>query len=265
VVVPVILALNLLVFGAWQVAKAQGGLPFIPGSGEPSVLGWFMTLNFMVSSKLVLAGHWWGLLTSVFSHEGFFHFLINMVVLWSFGSLLERLWGPRLFSGFYLVAGVVASISHCLVSSILIGNASELAVGASGAISGLLIAYALMFPKQKILLFGVIPLPAMVAALLFVALDLWGLSAQAQGGGLPIGHGAHLGGALAGLVMWATVLRHRFRMVEMARPRTPAPRLSPEEAEEVERIRKTLERDGVDGLTPKQRAFLDALRARSMH
>jgi membrane associated rhomboid family serine protease len=71
--------------------------------------------------------------------------------------------------------------------------------------------FALMFPRQIILLFYIIPLPAIFGALGFVALDLWGLSAQAHGGGLPIGHGAHLGGALTGAVFYFLFLRRPLR------------------------------------------------------
>jgi membrane associated rhomboid family serine protease len=259
VVVPVIIGLNVVVYLAWQVAIQQGR----PATGA-TALQRFMTENFMVSSAHLEAGRWWTLLLAEFSHLELWHIAINMFVLWSFGSLLERLWGRRLFTGFYLVAAVVASLSHCLVSSLLLGAGTTPAVGASGAVSGLLLAYALLFPKQKILLFGIIPLPALVAAGLFVGLDLWGLFAQTRGGGLPIGHGAHLGGALAGAVMWAAVLRPRFGRIVMPPTRPAPPPLSRDEAETIERIRRTLERDGVEGLTPKDRAFLDALRERSL-
>jgi membrane associated rhomboid family serine protease len=85
------------------------------------------------------------------------------------------------------------------------------AVGASGAIAGLLIVFGLMFPRERVLLFFVIPLPALWGALAFVGLDLWGLFAQSRGGGLPIGHGAHLGGALTGAVFYFGYLRRRWK------------------------------------------------------
>jgi membrane associated rhomboid family serine protease len=71
--------------------------------------------------------------------------------------------------------------------------------------------FALLYPREKLLLFGIIPLPAMFGALAFVGLDVWGVVAQAQGGGLPIGHGAHLGGALTGLLYYLFVLRPRLK------------------------------------------------------
>lgn len=68
-----------------------------------------------------------------------------------------------------------------------------------------------MFPREKILLFGIIPLPAIVGALAFIGLDIWGVVAQAGGGGLPIGHGAHLGGAITGIIYYLLYLRPRLK------------------------------------------------------
>ena len=67
--------------------------------------------------------------------------------------------------------------------------------------------FALLFPRARILLFGIIPMPALVGALLFVGLDVVGLIAQTEGGGLPIGHGAHLGGAATGVLYYFLVIR----------------------------------------------------------
>jgi membrane associated rhomboid family serine protease len=83
------------------------------------------------------------------------------------------------------------------------------ALGASGAISGVIMLFSLMYPNEKLLLLGFIPMPAMVGAVLFVGLDLWGLIAQTQGSDLPIGHGAHLGGALYALVYYYLVMRKK--------------------------------------------------------
>lgn len=167
--------------------------------------------NFTVSWDLVKEGHYLNLLTSVFSHTFFFHLLINMYVLQSFGSLLERVLGSSRFLFFYLVAGIISSLSHCLVSAYVVGAPEMRAVGASGSISGLVLLFSLMFPREKILLFGIIPLPAMVGALAFIGLDIWGVIAQAEGGGLPIGHGAHLGGAFTGIIYYFMILRPKMR------------------------------------------------------
>jgi membrane associated rhomboid family serine protease len=160
----------------------------------------FMAGHFMVSWAHLLDGRVWVLVSSVFSHFLLLHLLINMIVLMSFGRPLERLMGPGRFLLFYLAAGAVGSLAHAITSAFLIGAPARPALGASSAVAGVLLLFSLAFPRAKVLLFFLIPLPAIVAALAFVAIDIWGLVAQIEGEGLPIGHGAHLGGALTGLV-----------------------------------------------------------------
>lgn len=246
---PVIVGLNAVVFLAWLLA-ARG-----------SELWSLLAVNFMVSTNRLEHGLWWTLITAAFSHQELWHFLLNMVVLWSFGSVLERLLGSRLFVVFYLVSAVVSSASHCLVSSLLLGDDRIAALGASGAVSAVLIAFSLAFPRNKILLFGIVPIPALVGAALFVAIDLWGLFAQTRGAALPIGHGAHLGGALCGAVLWAALLRGRLRR-SASRPRQVP--LAYDEVEVFERIRAKLNVEGPEALTPKERAFLEELRHRAI-
>jgi len=254
VAVPIIVGLNVVVFLAWQMA-AHGDELWV-----------FLATNFLVSTHRLAQGMWWTLLTAAFSHMATWHLLINMVVLWSFGSVLERLWGVRLFVGFYLLAAVVSSLCHCLVSTYIMGDSTIAALGASGAISGLLLSFALIFPKHKILLFAVIPIPALVGVLGFVAIDVWGLIAQGRGADLPIGHGAHLGGALCGLVFYWTYLRSR--MPRMSSPvtahRRPTVELTADEAAEFDRLRIKLNRDGPSSLTPKERAFMMEIRERAL-
>lgn len=200
-VVYTLIALNLLVFLLWQAA-IQGFVPLE-----------LLFDNFLVSRQHLAEGRFWVLVTAAFSHNMLFHLLINMIVLWSFGILLEQLMGQRRFLSFYLVAGVVSSLAHAVVStSILNRPPDHAALGASGAVAGLLLLFALTFPKHKILVFGVIPVPALAGALAFIAIDLWGLFAQYEGGGLPIGHGAHLGGAFTGIVYYMMLrARHGHR------------------------------------------------------
>lgn len=245
-----IIGINVAVFLAWQAASVM------------PALGQFMVRNFLVSTTRVMAGLVWTLLTTAFSHNEIWHLAINMFVLWSFGTVLERLWGTRVFVVFYVVAAVVASVCHCLVSTVLMGQSNIPALGASGAVSALLLAYALQFPRHKILLMGIVPVPALIGVLAFVGIDLWGLFVQTRGGGLPIGHGAHLGGALAGAVMYLFWLRST-RPVEPEPYRRPPPGaalLSADEAREFERIRIKIESHGPQALNPKEQDFLDRLR-----
>lgn len=195
--VAIITWINILVFAAWHYSAA----PILEGSP--------MYLNFLVSWDALRSGRIWVLLTSVFSHISLLHIFFNMYVLNSFGPVLERVLGARTFLNFYLTAGVLSSLAHALVSAFILSKPDVPALGASGAISGLIMVFSLLFPKQILLLFGIIPVRALFGAFIFAGLDLWGLLMQAEGGGLPIGHGAHLGGALVGVFYYFTILRHR--------------------------------------------------------
>lgn len=249
-VVPAIVVINALVFLAWQLA------------GTSEALRVFMINNFLVSWIHMDHGYVWTLLTSVFSHSEWWHFGINMVVLWSFGSILERLLGRRVFLAFYLASGVIASGAHCVVSRAM-GLENVPALGASGAVSALLLTYALLFPKARLLVLGIVPVPALTGALVFVGLDLWGLFAQSQGGGLPIGHGAHLGGALCGFLFWWVALRGRFGPAARDRhEQSDTLHLTQEEARRFDQIRFKLSVDGPEALSPDEQAFLRSIRER---
>ncbi len=194
--VPLIIGVNVLVYLSWHW----------PIYFEPTM----MLEHFLVSWTALLEGRIWTLITSVFSHNMFFHIFLNMYVLLQFGSILEAVLGARRFLFFYLTAGVVGSLSHSVVSAWLLGDPDLAALGASGAISGVILTFSLIFPREKILIFGLIPLPAFWGAVLLVVADVWGLVAQTQGGSLPIGHGAHLGGAITGIFYYLFFLRGRI-------------------------------------------------------
>lgn len=170
-----------------------------------------MAENFLVSWDSLVDGRYWTLWTAAFSHTWFLHFAINILVLNNFGRVLERILGRRFILSFYLVAAAVSSLSHALFSFWVLGEPSLPALGASGAISGFVFVFCLMFPKEIIYLFGFIPIPALIGALAFVGLDIWGIISQAQGGGLPIGHGAHLGGAITGVIWYFFKIRKHWK------------------------------------------------------
>ena len=146
----------------------------------------------------------WQLGTHMFLHGSISHLAFNMLALWSFGRILEKVWGVQRFLIFYLVCGVGAAIISQLVDQFILGPVSiySVTVGASGAIYGLLVAFAIMFPNFKIML---IFLPVPIAAKHFVpVLLLIDLTAGFTGFsifGQNIAHFAHLGGALVGFLM----------------------------------------------------------------
>lgn len=196
--VTITIGINLVVFVLWQLAK------------ESESIALFMIDNFLVSWTGMMDGRVWTLVTSAYSHMDLMHVLVNMFVLWSFGTALERLWGRRTFIQFYLICSVVGSLAHAVASAWIIGAPEIPALGASGAVCGLLMAFALHFPKSRILLFGIVPIPALVGVIGLVAFDAWGLINQSNGGGFGIGHAAHLGGGLAGGLFWLGNLQKRF-------------------------------------------------------
>ena len=193
--IPFIIILNTIIFLLWIFADDTG------------VSSHFMRTHFLVSWSGLNEGRIWTLVSSAFSHNLFWHFLLNMFVLNSFGGIVEDVLGFKKFVVFYFIAAVVSSLSHSLVSEWIMGEQHLPALGASGAISGVILIFSLAFPKEKILIMGLLPVPAFFGALLFIGLDIWGLVAQAGGGGLPIGHGAHLGGAFTGILYYFFSLR----------------------------------------------------------
>lgn len=184
-----IITINIIVFFLW----------YIWGAVDPD----FMINNFLVSWTAIDQGRVWTLLTSVFSHNMPLHLFINMFVLLNFGLIVENHLGSMRFLVFYLLAGIAGSLLHCVVCAFILDQPSLLALGASGAISGVVLLFALLYPRQKIFLFGIIPLPAIWAAVLITGIDVFGLINQTRGVASTIGHGAHLGGAFAGLIYFA--------------------------------------------------------------
>jgi len=142
--------------------------------------------------------HVWQPVTYMFLHAGIFHILFNMLALWMFGVELERTWGSRFFVRYYFVCGVGAAMTTVLLSFVPGSFGAQLyyslTIGASGAIYGILLAYALYFPNRPILLYFIFPIPAKYFVAIMGGISL--LSAIEGGGG--VAHIAHLGGLLAG-------------------------------------------------------------------
>ena len=138
----------------------------------------------------------WQLFTYMFLHDtaGIMHIAINMLVLWMFGSQFEILWGKKKFLIYYFLCGLGGAVAHLIISPLLGGGMGPL-IGASGAIFGLMIAYGLLFPDNLIYVMFIIPMKAKYAIGVFVVLEFMSVGA-ADG----VGHLAHLGGAVVGLI-----------------------------------------------------------------
>jgi membrane associated rhomboid family serine protease len=139
----------------------------------------------------------WQPVTYMFLHGGVTHLLFNMLALWMFGVELERMWGSRYFTKFYFVSGVGAAVTT-LVVSFVPGFGGDvygaLTIGASGAVYGVLLAYALYFPHRPIYMYFVFPIPAKYFVMIIGAISLLA-SMGGPGGG--VAHTTHLGGLIA--------------------------------------------------------------------
>lgn len=140
----------------------------------------------------------WQLVTYMFLHGDFWHIFINMFILWMFGSRLEATWGTREFVKYYFLTGIAAGIANLLWN---FGSPIP-TIGASGAIYGLLAAFALFYPDEPIYLYFLFPIKAKYFALILGVIEF--LSAYNYDG---IAHIAHLGGMVAGFFY----IRHRYR------------------------------------------------------
>jgi membrane associated rhomboid family serine protease len=133
------------------------------------------------------------LVSHLFTHGSLIHILFNMYALWMFGTALERAWGPKRFLIFYLVCGLGAACAQLFLSD-------SPAVGASGAIMGLLAGFAYLFPNTE---FFIIPIPFPIKAkymvAIYAAIDLFG--GFHPGGADNIAHFAHLGGLVMGFIL----------------------------------------------------------------
>ncbi|HEX3230842.1 MAG TPA: rhomboid family intramembrane serine protease [Pyrinomonadaceae bacterium] len=158
------------------------------------------------------------LITSMFMHGGLAHIFGNMLFLWIFGDNIEDRLGHIRYLIFYLICGILAGLAHVFVTYATAADASSLLVpslGASGAISGVLGGYLLLFPTNRVIVllsWFVTPVPAFVAiGLWFVFQLISGLGMLGSGskaGG--VAYGAHIGGFIAGLLL--------IKVFEIGRP-----------------------------------------------
>lgn len=190
---PVIRALLIVNAALWLLVDVFLGL-FSFGGVPLGGAGGFLTRWFALWP--VGTHFWpWQLLSYMFMHAGLFHLLFNMLALWMFGMELEHNWGSRRFLVFYMVCGVGAGIANLLITPLL-GQAAP-TVGASGAVFGVMIAFAMLFPERPIYLYLLLPIRAKFFIGAYIALELfYGVTRTTDG----VAHFAHLGGALVGFL-----------------------------------------------------------------
>jgi membrane associated rhomboid family serine protease len=153
--------------------------------------GEWMTHQFGLIPALVQRGEIWRLFTYQFLHGGSFHLLLNMFALWMFGSELAPRWGAQFFLRYYFVCAVGGGLLFTLVRL----DTWIPSVGASGAIYGILMAYAMWFPNRQVYLYFVLPIRVRYLILFLILLE----TTQAiRSTGTGIAHAAHLGGMAFG-------------------------------------------------------------------
>lgn len=138
-------------------------------------------------------------ITYMFMHGGFTHIFFNMFALWMFGRMLEQAWGAQKFIIYYLVCGIGAAIIQEIGQFIGLINPMSMTIGASGAVYGILLAFGMTFPDEKLFVFPIpIPIKAKYFVLIYIAIEL----AEGFGASDGVAHFAHLGGMLFGALLF---------------------------------------------------------------
>jgi len=202
----------------------------------------------LVWSELMI----WQPFTYIFFHGGIWHVLINMFVLWMFGSELERLWGKQHFLKYYFVTGIGSG----LITMFLGFNSMIPIVGASGAVYGVLLAYGLTYPNRTVYLYGIIPIKSLWFVMgigLIAFMSSFNNVSQ-------ISHLTHLSGMVIGYFMLKKPVRWNDLWFEI-RKKTMEYRVQKEEKkvsrqQEIERdidfILDKINRDGFDSLSQQE-------------
>jgi membrane associated rhomboid family serine protease len=185
-VVKNLLIINLIVFLATMVLEKYG----------------YNNITTMLALNSIATGRFriWQLFTYMFMHSGWSHILFNMFALWMFGYVLENYWGSRRFLVYYLVCGIGAGLCNMLIPG------WGLTVGASGAVYGILLAFGMMFPNERIYFYFLIPIKAKWFVIGFAVIELFEGLMYADG----VAHFAHLGGMLFGLLLILYWRKHPF-------------------------------------------------------
>lgn len=173
----------------------------------------------------VLEQQWiWQPVTYLFLHGGPMHILFNMLGIWMFGVELERLWGTRFFLKYYAITGIGAGLTVIAVSLLPLQSTAftyeAVTIGASGALFGLLMAFAFYYPDRPILMFLLFPIPAkyfvvIVGAIAFLSAPNSQVSESAHLGGLIFGY-LYLRGGRGGLT---AEIKYRYLKWKMNRLR----------------------------------------------
>jgi len=199
-----IITINTGVFLLWRVPALQT----------------MMYRNFTCSFASLASGRLYTTVTSVFSHQGFFHFAFNMYALTSFAPVLVDVMGHNLFLQFYIGSGILSSFASCLLQGVQysVRRSSHIlsrpGLGASGAVFAMLAVWAKLFPELRLhIIFA--PFISFKAGDLLPALVTFDVAGCLYGfiGNSPLGHGAHLGGLACGYWMFDYLSKHNKKVI----------------------------------------------------
>ena len=206
----------------------------------------------MVWSELMI----WQPFTYLFFHGGIWHVLINMFVLWMFGSELERLWGKSHFLKFYFVTGVGSGFLTMLFSL----QSITPIVGASGAVYGVLLAYGLTYPNRQIYLYGIIPIKS-----IWFVIGIGMIAFMSSFNNISqVSHITHLSGMLIGYLMlkrpvewrslWFSIRKRtlEYRVVQEEKKATHRQKIE----QDIDIILDKINRKGFDSLSQKEQDSL---------
>eukprot|EP01127_Copromyxa_protea_P013081 TRINITY_DN3479_c0_g1_i1.p1 TRINITY_DN3479_c0_g1~~TRINITY_DN3479_c0_g1_i1.p1 ORF type:complete len:286 (-),score=26.15 TRINITY_DN3479_c0_g1_i1:56-913(-) len=186
----IIIGLNVIVFLLWQVFGSQK---------EGAII---MRDNFISSINHIKRHRYWTILTSTFSHQSPSHLIFNMMGLYFLGQNLYYTIGATRFFHLYLAGGVASTIATLILHQMK-GSQNPYSkrqmdqmgvLGASGSVMSVVTLFGLLFPKQPVYIYFVLPVPAIALVGLYIGADVWGLANSSSG----VSNAGHLAGALVG-------------------------------------------------------------------
>jgi membrane associated rhomboid family serine protease len=198
------IGLNSLVFLSWQAATSPASTQ--ERRSKFQRVRKDLEENFLLSTRNLREGRWWTLVTSAFSHVGFGHFLFNMIAFHQLSQILK--WVPGLKAGRHLGvlilgSAVSASTAFFIHGSTLPNGDRRHGLGFSGVVSGVVTTAACVAPYQRMLFFGVVPVPLWLLGLGYAAYDTYAMDS----GNSTVAHDAHVGGAVFGGLFYMVALR----------------------------------------------------------
>ena len=237
-------------------------LAFLASAALPAMIEAFALIPVLVLTRP------WTLVTYMFLHGGMTHILLNMLMLLCFGPRLEERLGSRTFLRYYLGCGIGGAV-------LSVATPYSMIVGASGAIFGVVAGFARYWPRERIYIWGILPVEARVLAFLLVGASLFaGFSGSRDG----IAHFTHLGGLVAGWLFLKAWERRRRAVVGRRPTRRASPAVDAERMArwgsirnaalheinrlEAQRLLDKAGRMGPRALTREERDFLDRLSSR---